>query len=268
MTTQTPEIDKLREQLRRIEIEGETFFVVEGDLLVPEEDFPTYAEERLAMAPPPAAFEINVGADTAQLVGIGVNGRLVRWAPGVVLSYHIRRETFTDAEYAEVRSSVVSATEAWMSTCGVEFRHLVDLDGNVAQREITPTLFHVRKLDSGGQFIAAAFFPNDPANRRRVFIDPSFFEPNLSFDRVGVLRHELGHVLGFRHEHIRSMAPPSCPNESLIDTIVLSQYDPLSVMHYFCGGVGSRTLAITPVDVEGSRRLYGPPLADFELVDP
>jgi hypothetical protein len=120
-------------------------------------------------------------------------------------------------------------------------------------------VFAVREFDASGQFIASAFFPNDPRNRRRVLIDPSFFAANLSFDRIGVLRHELGHVLGFRHEHIRSGAPPACPDEDVFGAIDLTRYDPQSVMHYFCGGLGTRELRITAIDRNGSRQVYGPP---------
>ena len=209
----TAEIDTLKKQLRTVNIDGDTLYVAEGDLLIPEQDFPSYAQERLTKAPPPTAFEVHSGGKTAQLVGMGVRGKFVRWAPGVVLSFYIRKETFTEAEYAEVRSSTIEATEAWMATCGVEFHHVVNLDENIAQRAATPTVFYVRKIDASGLFIAAAFFPTNAPNRRRVLIDPSFFTPILSFDKVGVLRHELGHVLGFRHEHIRSGSPPSCPQE-------------------------------------------------------
>ena len=37
-------------------------------------------------------------------------------------------------------------------------------------------------------------------------VDPIFF--NSQYDPVGVFRHELGHVLGYRHEHIRGI--PGC----------------------------------------------------------
>lgn len=46
----------------------------------------------------------------------------------------------------------------------------------------------------------------------------------------------------------------------------LTAYDPKSVMHYFCGDVGSRSLAITDVDRVGSQLVYGPPLSTFELL--
>jgi hypothetical protein len=100
-----------------------------------------------------------------------------------------------------------------------------------------------------------------------VLIDPSYFDAGLSFNKVGVLRHELGHVLGFRHEHIRSGAPPACPDEDLWGTIDLTQYDPQSVMHYFCGGAGSPELALTELDRIGSQKLYGPPFNTFTFVE-
>jgi len=82
-----------------------------------------------------------------------------------------------------------------------------------------------------------------------------------------VLRHELGHVIGFRHEHIRSGAPPVCPHEDTTGTINLTDYDPRSVMHYFCGGVGSRTLEITDIDRTGSQQVYGAPLSAFQFIE-
>lgn len=151
-----------------------------------------------------------------------------------------------------------------MGVCGIRFEYLPTLDANPAQRA-GRALFSVMHFDAQGKFIAAAFFPDDPPARRVVLIDPSFYRAG-GFDNAGVLRHELGHVLGFRHEHIRSGAPPGCPGEPLYDTIDLTQYDPKSVMHYFCGGGGTRALAITDLDRNGSQRLYGLPLAAFELV--
>jgi hypothetical protein len=37
-------------------------------------------------------------------------------------------------------------------------------------------------------------------------------------------------------------------------------------MHYFCGNLGSRELAITDLDRTGSERVYGPPLSSFVLI--
>ena len=260
------ETDDLRSRLRRVAIDGVSYYVAEGDLLVPEQDFSAYVEKRLEHNFP-AVIDVSVGQTTAKLIGEGKNGKLVRWAPGVVLSYHVRKETFPDTDrYKLARASVVQASGEWMNTCGVDFQHVPEQDDNLELRTKSPTLFYVRYYEANGEFIAAAFFPNDPPARRMVLIDPSFFAADLLFDPVGVLRHELGHTLGFRHEQISSAAPPDCPKEARDGAIDLTAYNPRSVMHYFCGGVGSKDLKITDVDRAGAQKLYGPPLKNFELV--
>ncbi len=187
----------------------------------------------------------------------------MRWSPGTVLTYCVLRNTFPREEwYEEVVANMQLATEAWEATCGVRFEYVARLDSSASVRP-SGVVFPVRYIGAGGAFIAAAFFPNDLPARRRMLIDPSYF--TTTFDHVGVLRHELGHVIGCRHEHIRSGAPPLCPDEDTTGTINLTAYDPQSVMHYFCGGVGSRKLEITQLDRIGAQQLYGPPLRAFEL---
>jgi hypothetical protein len=269
--------DEIKKRLapKRVEIDGESFWVAEGDLLLDADQLSEYAEQQevlrrqrelreeaagLGIAPAPTAA-------TAELVAVAVGGKLVRWRDGVTLSYCILKNSFADdREYRMVRQAIASATDAWERTCGVRFGYSPSMDESPTT-QVDGVKFTVRKLDAGGRFIASAFFPNDPPSRRRVLIDPSFFADDLGFDRVGVLRHELGHVLGFRHEHIRSEAPAVCPDEDLGEGLPLGQYDPKSVMHYFCGGVGSRELQISDVDVAGAQRLYGLSLSAYTFVD-
>jgi len=263
--------ERLRDHAKRIVVDGETFWRVEGDSLLDEAQLRRYAEgveatqraraeARRAGTPLVAMTELSAGAD---------NGKIIRWAPGFELSYAVLRKTFEkggEAGYDLAVDSARKATADWEKTCGVKFRHRFELDDS-EQTPPSGVVFVVRELDAGGDFIAAAFFPDDPVNRRRVLIDPSFYSPKLGFDRVGVLRHELGHVLGFRHEQIRSEAPAGCPDEDTFGTINIGDYDPRSVMHYFCGGVGSTTLAITEQDKAGAQKVYGPPLANFRFVE-
>jgi hypothetical protein len=200
------------------------------------------------------------------LIGIVQNGQLVRWAEGKVLTYCVLKSTFGgdagETHYQKVVDNMQKATRAWEKTCNVKFQYKAEFDGATAGSHPDGVVFPVRELDVGGALIAASFFPNDPLERRRLVIDPTYY--STDFDEVGVLRHELGHVLGFRHEQIRSQAPAVCRGEGTDDTINLTDYDPKSVMHYFCGNVGSKTLEITETDQIGARVVYGSP-ADERL---
>ena len=271
--------DLLKRRLQKVVVDGETFYVAEGDTLLDEDQLFVYAQQREAFEKQKQAEKTanNAGLGMARLIGVTTTGerglmgmvqggKIVRWAPGFKLSYCVLKPTFlSDEHYEKAKTSMAAATTAWEAACGVAFEHKADLDESPT---VTPkgVLFTVRFLDASGTFIASAFFPNDPPGRRRVLIDPSFFSPKLQFDTIGVLRHELGHVLGFRHEHIRTGAPPDCPDEETKDTIDLTQYDPRSVMHYFCGDLGSKTLEITELDKEGAQKVYGLPLESFEFV--
>lgn len=265
-------LEELRDALPQVEVDNETLYVAEGDLLLDDDELERHAQRQAALE------ELNrlrlgetggvgiVPGPSPALVGITEDGKIVRWAPDTVLTYAVLRQTFPSTDqYDTVVGNMRAATRAWEDTCGVKFNHEQQLDDSASTRP-DGVLFPVRGFDSGGRFIAAAFFPNGPSFRRRVLIDPSYF--TTSFDPVGVLRHELGHVLGFRHEHIRSGAPATCPDEDRSDTIDLTAYDPQSTMHYFCGGVGSRELAITDVDKQGSRTVYGLPLEDLRFIEP
>jgi hypothetical protein len=273
-------LTRLKSRLKKVIIKDdgveEEFYRVEGDLLLDEDQLEIYALQREALEKEQALRKERAALGTvdvapqegrSRLVGVTVNGKIVRWKQGMVLTYCVLKNTFnTEQDYDIVVSSMKQATWAWESVCGIRFEHKPELDTSATTKP-QGVVFTVRAIDAGGEFIAAAFFPNDPKNRRRVLIDPSFFADDLGFDRVGVLRHELGHVLGFRHEHIRSEAPPDCPDEDTTNTMDLTPYDPQSVMHYFCGEVGDRNLMITEVDKIGSQKLYGLPFDSYTYVE-
>jgi hypothetical protein len=260
--------EKLYHHAKRIDVDGVTYWRIEGDTLLNEVELRRYAQSREALLKEQRARTEAGMPLVANIDSVTEGHKIVRWAPGMELSYSVLRKTFTfggNAGYQLAVDSVRRAATDWEKTCGVKFAHKAELDGNDSLHP-EGALFVVREFDAHGQLIAAAFFPGDPTDRRRVLIDPSFYRPDLGFDKVGVLRHELGHVLGFRHEQIRPDAPPGCPDEDTYGTINLTKYDPRSVMHYFCGGVGSKELVITDLDKAGAQNVYGAPLTDFHFV--
>jgi hypothetical protein len=268
---ETPETIRARLAPKQVDIDGETFWVAEGDLLLDADQLDIYvdqlnrAELARAMANAGGLGEAALAPARRELIAMTRNGKVVRWQDGLVLTYCVLRNTFlSQKEYLLARRSVQKAAQAWMDVCGIEFRHVTANDASPTTR-VDDVTFTVRRIDAFGRFIASAFFPTDQPDRRRVLLDPSFFAKGLGFDRVGVLRHELGHVLGFRHEHISDIAPAECPDEDRTDTRPLTGYDPQSVMHYFCGGVGSTTLELTEKDVAGAVDLYGQPLSKYRF---
>jgi hypothetical protein len=87
--------------------------------------------------------------------------------------------------------------------------------------------------------------------------------------REGVVRHELGHLLGFRHEHPWD-SPAACPESQTIGGTAditgrqLTPYDVASVMHYTgCDGLAGTDYHLSPLDGEGARSIYGMPAAWF-----
>ena len=103
---------------------------------------------------------------------------------------------------------------------------------------------------------------------------PALFEPELPINPVGTIRHVLGHVLGFRHEHISPEAKELGveSHEPIqfgeMGGLRLGEYNPQSVMHYHLGDTGSTEYEITPGDAGGLRLLYTLPedlVSEFDL---
>jgi len=224
---------------------GTGLYIVNGD--VPISD-PKHLRE---------FFEINV-----QKTGSDVRGLIVHQVGGVdaawndqekqMLTYCVS-DTFGSNQNTVI-NAMASAAGVWEGVADIEFTHVVSEDNNCTATN-NQVLFDVRPVSNGG-YLARAFFPDDPRNRRNVLIDSSSFTLNPgNLTLVGILRHELGHTLGFRHEHTRPEAG-TCFEDA--NWRKLTSYDAFSVMHYpQCNGQGDWSLSLTSMDQSGAACLYG-----------
>ncbi|MBF6024101.1 matrixin family metalloprotease [Lysobacter niastensis] len=193
---------------------------------------------------------------TSDLAVMVANGRADIWnsAKKKQLRYCVSN-TFA-ARHDAVLADMKAAARAWEEAANVAFVHVPSEDANCTASNPN-VVFDVRPVNVGGQYYARAFFPNDQRAARNVLIDNSSFElpGDEALTLAGILRHELGHTLGWRHEHTRPEAG-ACFEDSQFDPI--TAYDSLSVMHYpHCNGGGDWSLMLTSKDKAGAACIYG-----------
>lgn len=152
-----------------------------------------------------------------------------------------------------IERALTLATEDWMRSGNFKFIYVPEADEKCDDRKGPSTLFSISINKSRRYpYAGRAFFPYD--ERNTITFKKSYVEGEFS-NLLRLARHELGHVLGLRHEHIRSENPyrESCREDELFDDV--TDYDSASIMHYSrCGGTG--TIELSPKDHEGISILY------------
>jgi hypothetical protein len=216
-------------------------FIVEGDIPISNEsELRRYYDTYVARTSQALTVRTSMGAD-------------VTWT-GLTrfdLSYCVS-DTFGSRKQ-EVVDGMNAAALSWSDRTGVRFRHLPEHDANCTAQN-TDVVFDVNPVIAS--YFARAFFPDDARAQRNLLIsDDAFTTTAGGRDFQGILRHELGHALGFRHEHIWST---TCAGESTTDARLLTEYDVNSVMHYpQCRPVNEGGYRQSETDYRGAVSLYG-----------
>jgi hypothetical protein len=196
---------------------------------------------------------LGIGSAKQPLIVNRVSGRDDKWSSSQAqnLTYCISQSSF-GSRYNAVVSAMNSAAGAWEGSARVNFVHRSSSDGNCNSRT-SNVVFNVRQVCSG-QYLARAFFPSYSRRRREVLIDCTSFGNISPWSLTGVLRHELGHTIGFRHEHTRPQSGVCFEDNNWR---ALTSYDSASVMHYpQCNGSNNGDLSLTSLDRSGAGILY------------
>jgi hypothetical protein len=189
-------------------------------------------------------------------VNTNVYGQAVIWNAATARNLTFCVSNSFGSSKTAVVNALATATAAWESATNGRVQYIYDskYDGNC--NTATPVVFDV---NPGSFAYAKAFFPGDGRAKRRLLIHPATF--NGTFPAAGILRHELGHTLGLRHETTRKEAVAKYGVQCFEDIYnkPLTTYDDYSVMSTpACMGnnVKNKTLSLTTRDIAGIRALY------------
>jgi serine protease len=235
------------------EFQANVFQEPESGVYIVDHDIPVYGIKNLR-----EFYDRNVrdGALIVDTVG-GVDDK---WSATQKLNLtYCVSSTFGTTNKAKVVAAMASAAAAWASATNIKFVYVPAQDATCTKTN-NNVLFDVNPVNAGGQYLARSFFPSTARADRNVLIDGTAFTTGGSPDLTGILRHELGHTIGFRHEHTRPEALAAGVNDCFEDNNwrSLTTYDGSSVMHYpQCNGTGDWSLTLTAKDIAGAAALYG-----------
>jgi hypothetical protein len=176
-----------------------------------------------------------------------------------------------------------AAAHKWEMAADVDFIHLSQFDGNCGAAgenvefrvgtfqnedpcDVDPHGDVMEDPLAGGscttpaRYVAEAFAPDWEKGKRELRVNTYFLAGTSDQYELamGSLLHELGHILGFRHEHIRRPQTNGFCIESE-PWEALTSDDPDSVMNYggTCGGNRNRS-QLSALDRQGVQAVYGP----------
>ena len=157
-------------------------------------------------------------------------------------------------DYEGVVDHLDAAISEWQKYGDVQYTHdsTFDLDCSAD----SPVTFDVTPLGTAGM---KSFFPHQERRTRRFQVGLlSLKKPEVEI--INDFLHEIGHTLGFIHEHVRNpLAKDELACGQIGEWQEITAYDSSSIMHYVScpGGSGAKTGLLSQLDQMGMTEIYG-----------
>ncbi|HEV7782074.1 MAG TPA: hypothetical protein VGO58_12460 [Chitinophagaceae bacterium] len=255
--------DTIHTYFDTLHINGKVYYISQGDILVDPNDFGKMLMQEIAERS--GNFYKVYQKDQQDLVIKYDEGKktIIKWE-NFPIKYCVRKKSFSvgSTEYDQVRDNMARAVSDWMGTCNVKFEYVAIAD-TAKDPEMYGIDFTVESVKPGSSLkeIAISFYPDDPKPLRVLRVLPGYWTTDKN--KVGLLRHEIGHILGFQHEQAAyiKLAPLECrqyyPEILKSPRRISMNYDRYSVMHYFCGNAGTKDMYFSQTDSMGFVSVYG-----------